>query len=80
MSSQTSNTDTDNEIADKRCAAKRRSQRLYFYAGMKNYAHINIDSEIIEKLQLTEEDEIAEDIITTSDGRLGILLTRKGTI
>ena len=76
----TSNKDSNYDIANKRCAGTKRIYKAYFYDGSGIYANINLDPEIVGKLKLTTEDSFDQEIVKTSDGRQGILLTRQRTV
>jgi len=53
------------------------SLKPYWYTGSNNYANINIPPAFIQELDLTIDDEVTIEIITTSDGRKGILLLKR---
>jgi hypothetical protein len=52
------------------------SLKPYWYTGSNNYANINIPPAFIQELDLNTLDEVTAEIITTSDGRKGILLLK----
>ena len=73
MSIHTSNKDSSYDIANKRCAGTKRIYKAYFYDGSGIYVNINLDPEIIERLRITPEIELTEEIVTTTKGA-GILI------
>ena len=80
MSIHTSNKDSNYDITNKRYAGTKKIYKAYFYDGPGIYANINLDPEIVGKLKLTNEDSFDQEIVKTSDGRQGILLTRQRTV
>ena len=67
--------DTRSLISCAEQAPKRETLETFWFNG--NSVNVNLPPAFTEALQLTDEDEVTAEIITTADGRKGILLVKQ---